>query len=767
MHSSHGSRFFSFSLIVGLLAASSCGQLDPKKDANKTLLPGRDVGCYDKLGERVTRYFSGQIETAEWEDTFDCVNDQLTFFKKYVRGNVSGGYNRADIAALVRQFLIVKRPVSDQFIASIFDIKASIFGGSENVITTAQIDQFLRLSEVLRKETVALLPALQARKHTPSSENLLQLSDGVSIFGTRVGNFLGSMNGTHPVPKESFLPFVRELLIMHGGDGALVDKYGDFVRNFKVVVAGGNADVIEAATWPSIIREGFSLGGVLFAMRDMEKISFASSEDRDFFNLEIVKRTQGIMNRVIAMHGDGIPLELFDPVIDTLPWDELNPAKRAALKKDLRPIVFKLLKSGVPNWLTPAAIRTGVSLYESGIRSQIHLKRIYRSLPPDALSKDFESAARKYLYSVSAGREQEEVNRLIEVSKTYVGLFAEGSAEMEFTNSRRETRTQNHMIRMSWSKLAIQYAFSIYAKGPEVSPGVRSARTEDLVELTSDFIHILREWKLAHPQLTPMEMATKRFREGNLFMPTSNGDAFLDPVETTYYVAFLFSSSAFSGRIFNAITQNHPNWSACPIVGYDELGQEAVEAKCFREIYFSNPQIFWNNFPGLQVAYAKMTFAEKAALARAMEIASRKGGYSENPVGPFDTDSFAALPHYVEDMLERFDVNDNEQLDKREVLDLAYPIFKGTLSRAAKNKKSNVLLKGILTYIIRYGVAPNATQLLLWCARLPFTDVAADRNALYNVVALLSSPIDLSMNKTGSSWPVLDGDLFPSVIPQH
>lgn len=761
------SRFFSFVMIAGLLAFSSCGQLDPKKDGNKTLLPGRDIGCYDKLGERVSRYFSGQIEAAEWEDTFDCVNDQVTFFKKYVRGNVSGGYNQGDIAALVRKFLIVRRPVSDQFITSIFDIKASLFGGSDKVITTAQIDEFLRLSEVLRKESLALLPALQARKHAPSSETLLQLSDGVGVFGTQIGIFFRSLHGTQSVSKDSFLPFARELLLMHGGDPTLVDKYGDFVRNFKVVIAGGNPEVIEASAWPSLVREGLSLSGVLLAMRDMDDLSFVSSEDKDVFNIEIVKRAQGVMNRVIAQHGDGIPLELFDPIIDTLPWDDLNPAKRVALKKDLRPIVFKLLKSGVPNWLTPVAIRNAVDFYESGMRSQVHLKRIFHSLPLDSSRKEFESAARKYSYSIADGREQEEINRLIEVSKSYVGLFAEGSDEMEFTNSRRETRTQNHMIRMSWSKLAIQYLFSIYAKGPMIGGGVKSARTEDLAELTTDFIHVLQEWKRAHPQLTPMEMAIKRFREGNLFMPTSNGDAFLDPIEGTYYVAFLLSSSGFSSRIFSAVTENHANWSACPIVGVDELGQDAVEAQCFRDIYFKNPQIFWTNFPGLQIAYAKMTSEEKGALARAMEVASRKGGYSENPIGPFDIDSFAALPHYVEDMLERFDINDNEVLDKREVLDLAYPIFKGTLSRAAKNVKSNLLLKGILTYIIQYGVAPSTTKLMLWCARLPFTDVVANRNALYNVVALLSSPLDITMNKTGTSWPISDGDLFPSVIPQY
>lgn len=765
MLSSPRANIFKLSLVAALFAVSSCGKMDAKE---KTLLPGRDMGCYDKLGERVSRYFNGQIEVAEWEDTFDCVSDQLTFFKKYVRGQTPEGYNQADIGALVRKFLIVNRPVSDQFIASLFDLKASVFGGSSGVITMHHIDEFLRLSEALRRETVALLPALQARKRNPSSANILKLSDDIGAFGANMATFFETLKGRQIVHKDSYLPFVRELLVIHGGDSSLVDKYEEFARSLKVVIAGGKSDAIESEIWPILIQEGAAMGGLLLASRDMDTFPFTRSEDKDVFEIELSKRVQTILTRVIAQHGSGIPLSSLDPVIDSLPSDTLTVTRRVAIKKDLRPIVYKVLKSGAKNWLTASSVRRALDLYREGMRSQVHLKKIYRGLPENLSSKDFEVAARKYLARMDTKRDREEVNTLIEISKSFVGLFAVETAEMQFTNARRETRTKNHMIRMSWFKLLIRHAFSIYATGPEISSGMKSARMEDLAELTVDFLNILKEWKLAHPELTPTEMATKRFREGNLFMPNSDGDSYFDQIEATYYVAFLFSSGAFSGRIYSRIRENSREWSACPIVGVDELGQDAFDPNCFRRVYFGNPKTFWANFPGLQVAYAKMTTAEKATLANSMEIAARRGGYSEKPIGPFDIDSFAALPHYVEDIMERFDVNDNEMLDKQEILEVAYPIFKETLSKAARGQKSNVLLKGILTYIIRYGVPPsNTIKLLAWVARLPFTNVTADRNALYKVVAILSSPLDMTKNTTGSSWPIEEGDLFPTVTAQE
>lgn len=757
-------RTFSLVVVVSTFVAHfGCGE---KKAAERTLLPGRDVGCYDALGERVGRFFEGAIENPEWQATFECVDDQVSFFKKYVRGNVPDGYNRADIAALIRKFLIVKTPVSDQFVASIFDIKASVFGGSATVITPAEIDQFLKLSEVLRKETTALLPHLQAKHRLPSGANLLKLSDQVGIFGVKLGNYLRTLRGTVDVRKESFLPFVREIIAIHGGDASLVERYGTFVRNLKVVVTGGNSEVIEAGTWSTLIQEGAAIGGLLFAYRDMEE-QLVDSGEKDLFQVDLSRQAQKVINRIINHHGTGIPLELFDPIIDTLPWNGLSKEKRLAIKHDLRPIIARALKGGVPGWLNAKAVATVIDLFEDGMRHQVHLKRIYAGLGTNPQKKDFEVAARKYLNGIAGGGEREEVNTLIGIAKSYVGLFPDNSGKMVFTNQMRETRTKNHMIRMSWFRIIMGHAFSAYATGPEGDSGQKTARKEDLSFLTQDFYQILLNWKLAHPEMTTIQMAEKRFREANLFMPTSNGDAYMDESEGIYYLAFLFSAGSFSGQTFRDVTANSRDWSACPIVGYDELHQAAVEARCFRDVYFGNPDVFWVNFPGLQAAYAKLSAQKQIELAESMEKAARRGGYSEKPIGPYDVDSFAALPHYVEDLVERFDTNDDEVLDKREILDHAYPIFKDTLAGAAPSAKGDLLLKGILTYIIKYGRAPKGTlDLLAWVARLPITKVEADRAALYRVVALLSSPLELDKNVNGSSWPIGEPNLFPTVNGQ-
>jgi hypothetical protein len=747
-----------FAAAVGFVTlGSSCGLLGlgEKKPSDSTFLPGNNIGCYDQLGPRVRRYFNGDIEEAEWLSTFDCVKEQIDFFRKYVRGAVPGGYNQPDIAAMIRRFLIVNRPVSDAFIASIFDLKASVFGGDAAVITQADLEEFLRLNEILRVQSTKLLPHLKARRANPSGENLMKLADGIALFGDELAKYLERLPGTVGVGKESFIPFARELLTMNGGDPTLVDRYGDFVRNLKVVISGGSPEVIEKGAWSILVREGAAFGGLLFAYRDMEDQSFVAGEDEDQFMVDLARRAQIALNRVIAIHGTGIPLELFDPVIDTLPWDSLTLAKRRAIKTNLRQIVYRTLQSKVRGWLNARAVANAIDFYESGMRAQIHLKKIYASLPTTPTKKDFESSARRYLSGIRSESARAEVVELIAIGNNFIGLFPEDSGQMVFTNAMRETRTLNHMNRMSWFRRAITYLFGVYATGPQTGPGEKAARIEDLGELISDLLNILQEWKLAKPSLTAVEMATKRFREANLFMPVSNGNKVLDHMEGTYYVAFLFSSGAFSGSIYRTIVDE---WRTCDANLRDELGQPAMTAACFRRAYFGHTDVFWSTFPGLQVAYSKMSDDERADLAHSMEQAARTGGYNQNPIGPYDIDSFAALPHYVEDIMERFDVNDDEKLDRREILDRAYPVFKQTLADVA-GSKSDFILKGVLTYIIYYGKAPpkGSVEFLIWCAKMRFVKIEADRNDLYRIVALLSSPLDLEKNTTGSSWP-LDPD---------
>jgi len=280
-----------------------------------------------------------------------------------------------------------------------------------------------------------------------------------------------------------------------------------------------------------------------------------------------------------------------------------------------------------------------------------------------------------------------------------------------------------------------RYLMSVYASGEDGRVTV-----EDIEKITIDFFNVFREWKLSHPDLTTRDMSIKRFREANLFMPSSDGLHYLEESEITYYIATLFSASALSSKVFNHMVYETKK---CGIIGVDELGEPGVAPKCFRENYYGNVDYHWSGFPDLAELYGEMDEYSKERLQYAMEISARKKGYNDDPLGKYDVNSFSAIPHYVEQIMIRFDVNDDGVLDKWELLNGAYPIFREAL-KDISGKSNDRFLQAVLGYVVKFGKIPKTkmekAHFVTWRATRPMWKIYARRDALYQVIAVLSSP---------------------------
>jgi hypothetical protein len=718
------------------LLLSGCGLFGSKKENDRIFQPQTDIGCLNGLGKKVGRYFKGTIEASEWEAIFNCVEDQVVFFRKFVRANAQGGYTQGDIASLMRNFLITEKPVSDEFVSTIFEIKASFFGGKPDTIAPRELDQFLNLIHVLKKESLIVLPYVQARVSDPTIQNLQAQADALAVFGQRVAGHLESRVGLHVVSKLNLIPFARELMRLLDLDPKLVNRYQDFIFSLKAIVAGGSIHAVEGFAWPIMLREGLSFSGLLLAYRDFPETSSRGPNIEGEFNLALAERATQYAEKILATHGGAIPVELLNPAIDSLPMGGLTIAKRQAIKASLPKVLKRTLHGREMGRLDIGSLKTMLDLFANGVKGQTLLEQIYSSIPASVSLEEFVSEATKNLERATDLNEQIRIQQLIDVAHEFVGLYPESSNVMYFSKEMRGMRTKNHMVRMHWYKLVGDYVLSTYA----VEKNARLGTLNDLQSLTEDFIEVLTAWKLSHPLLTPREMAIKRFREANLFTPVSNGDQYMDVTETSYYFAYLFSAANLSSKTYKSLTKI---WKVCPIVGPDEIGQPAMEARCFREHYFENFELFWAGFPDLVQSYRRMSPAKRLTLQKSMESAARRKGYNEDLIGLYDVNSFAALPHYLENVVERFDRNGDEILSKKEILTQAYPVFKQTLIDVS-GRKQDWLLQAALTYAIKFKRLPQTKKeqihFLSWAAWRPFWKVSADRGSLYEVLAILSNP---------------------------
>ncbi len=723
------------------VAGSSCGIFGNKKESSKTAQSSQDLGCLDSLSPKFGRYLDGKIEEKEWVGIFDCVVEQVNFFKEYVAGADARGYTQADIAFLIRTYLVKAKPVSNAFVKSIFEIKAGVFGGDADVLTKADLDRFNQFMLFLKGETVALLKPLQNHRLSPSSRTYLELADATAVITDHLANYLTPRIGAYSIAKESFIPFAKEMMHLFDYDSRKVDEYEELVRSVKVLLADGSKDAIEAWAWPKIFREAGAFAGLYLAYQGVDELKFTDDLQRDEYYFELVIRAHQYVNRLVGSNRNAIAYNRIFQVIDALPEGALDQKLRDAVKKSFGPLIERTLTGKTPGAVDSAAVGKAFELVEAGLRGQIWAKRIFKNLRATTTAEAFQREAFRQIERSSSPQDKQAIVELIKVAKDFIGLYTEDDSVMKFTRETTRTRTVRQIVNMNWYRKLMRHIFKQYATGPD-----HVATVDDLTRLSTDFGEILKAIGKFAPDITYESVAAKRFREANLFMPNSNGDEYVSEDESVYYIAVLVSSGTMTGRIWDKITDTG---RLCPIVGTDEMGNAAVAVKCFREIYFGRIEEFLGRFPGLVMGYRGLNTDEQSNFIRNLEVAGRKSGESESPIGTYDIDSYSALAHYVESAVIRFDTNGDEVLDRDEILDNVYPIFKRELSKVDGAPQDELMLKGLLTYLFRFGKIPTTksekAHYVWWFSKrwlsggLAWTSVQGDRFDIYNILAMISS----------------------------
>ena len=192
---------FSHAGVLALFFCSSCGLLGDKDSKSKTTKLNQSTGCLDTLGPLLRSYLKGTVDANEWVQTWTCVDDTLQTFIQYVRGSSQNAFTQDDIKLLVSRFIITGKPITPEFISGLFAMKATLFGGSTELLTKAEVNQFRILTRFLKVRTVSLIPRFWNYHNAPTRANLDEFAADLSSFGN---DLVGQLNveGHQGVSKE-------------------------------------------------------------------------------------------------------------------------------------------------------------------------------------------------------------------------------------------------------------------------------------------------------------------------------------------------------------------------------------------------------------------------------------------------------------------------------------------------------------------------------------------------------------------------------------
>ena len=725
---------------ITLCVGSSCGILGNKKEASRSL--SQEGGaCLDNLGPISNQFLDGTVNEAKWRATWDCVDDTIDLFKKFVKGSETEGYIPDDLRFLMQKFLFSKNTVSMKFVDGALAMKATLFGGTAARLSKTELDSFRALARFLKDETSALLPYLRNRKQNPTSANLRALATAVETFGIHLADYLKT--GSNPkLSIDQAVEFTTELAkLAFTTDPKTVESWTRLGLEVKSLLVHGATDGVAGADWTKILKYGAKAGGAAVAY-------FDSNGDDPAFEMEMVNRIQTVLNSSVADWGGELPFSQIEKIVDAAPTsilprlaDDFKIGVKALLHERVaivdgttthyRAAAARLLQTRTDTGIDVAAIERLLAAYRMGMRANTGLKKIYASQKEDLTKTQFEAAARTYMANLSQ-TDKNDVIRLISIANRYPGLHPSNTPEILFLD--QDKHSMNNLNRMSWYELAANLLMNAY--GSTTTELGKAATLDDLDTLIDDLHLFLFSMNMYHPLKSGV--GAKRFREANLFMPNGTGDDKMDLAETSVYFAYLFSAGRQNSRIIDLALKG-PN--PCPTLGWNvPLKLPIYDVQCFRDRFTANFKDLFVNMPHLRDELDRMTPAERVTWNQTLEYASKTTGYNQDPVTEFDMSSYAGLPHYAEAVMLRFDTNHDGSLDREETLDNVFPIFKRELATISKIK-IDFVNKAVLLYLMQKGKQPNLGDLLGWALGLEFLDdFNARRIRIYQIFAALSPP---------------------------
>lgn len=726
---------------LSVTVISSCGVLG-EKEKPSTSLSQSNAACLDELGPLTEEFLDGTVSESKWRSTWDCVDDTIGLFKTYVKGSEVNGYNASDLRLLTQRFLFAKKTVTAKLIDGALNVKAALFGGVETKLSNGELDQFRNLARFLKEETTRLIPHLRNRKINPTAQNMRAFADAISEFGDRFAIFLNTAPN-RKLTTEKALQFVTELsAISVNADSEKLTQWTRALQEVKVLLVRGETDGISGKDWTSLFKLGFRAGGAFFAYLELK-------DEDPLFELEMVERIHGVFKTSLKEWSGVFPFAQFEKIIDQLPasiFPGISEEFRAGLKTALHPrtvvsngkttvyhpAASRLLRSKSDLGMDSAALDGLLATFRAGSRGRFHLNRIYTDRTGDLLPAEFETIAKKYSGPLSKA-EQDEVARLITIAKRYLGYHVTGSNELLFGDMNRHSKS--NLSKFNWFELTA--AFLLDAYGNRTNTYGKAGSVDDLEVLVADLNPLLIATQMVHP-LRIDSTASKRFREANLFTEAGNGDDLMDLPETTIYFSFIFSAALQANRMLeSSLLGGNP----CPKVGWDvPLRMPVYEIQCFRQRFLANFHDTLSSMPKMQDEIDRMSIAEKENFYSVLENAGKITGFDPTPITKYDVTSYSGITHFVESAFHKFDRNRDGTLDRSEVLEVAFPVFKRELATMSKIK-IDFVNKAVLLYLMQYGKEPKMGQLLKWALGFEFLKkFNARRIRVYQIFAALSPP---------------------------
>lgn len=834
-------------LVIGFfgLIGGCSFQINDEAPQTKTVALGSDSsGCLKNFDQQLVDYFDGKATQAQMTELFGCWDSALDLFVERTRGAEPGVYQVSELQVFLERFFLDGQDLPDGLVREAMVLKQALLGGSREQLTKQDVQNIKEIFETFESISLTMLPYLPVtldRLVERSPEEVDELARALQSSGHQLGSTFDAMAGFYAF--DSFEKLLSEFESMLNSKNrsssgvGLVRRNMQLVRALKGILISPPYDGIHAKDWIRFLSQGAEWQAFLIQLSYLgqkydnwmygpgfKTVQQIADRGFDLLAKAIEVRPKNTItfveiNQLLdALKGfDGFPIRInFETVKEALPVLIRRLLSRAGgpaggLANGLTLDGFKYLESVYQNWLVRQA--HFVAIYQESAGQTELSQWLMNSEEILQVSEELLSSRPNWTSLNDPKEIYSEHSAVVAILSAADGrpFFPKHENFMRFRGPGLELDRQyglNHFSQVNWRWAVVEVLMKGYVRENKrianfeflhqnLNRPELGSTLEELEEFYYNFRQLGVELNLFDPRY--FDSAQKRFRESNLFTYVGNGDGYLTAVEAVELLAILVPAVQLAHKMHHQVSRACPSPSNCGRRCLDVFNKPSIEASCYRNLMFyahlkdpsREPEYrrYYERMPSL-VGYLDSieSLKKMKEFVCYFEKATRIAGYTEEGINNArveskDSEGYQVIAHYVEVIMEKYDLNKNGKIDhyrKKELdpkngkpneAELIYKRFANELKKAIaklaskpgiigwfikNNIKTDEDRRKILYYLIAHGDLPSAGGWVSWNLGGHKKTFGGDRGNIFKIFGMLKGALSSELDKENSPAALAD-----------
>ncbi|MCX7978374.1 MAG: hypothetical protein N2578_05165 [Bdellovibrionaceae bacterium] len=747
-------------LVFPLISCSDFLRGEGSKRDNQVELQTQKLSCLNTVPNRMHQLTTLEAEKVDIDALSDCLDNAFTEFRLKTKGSTSSGYTPENLRTFFNDYFTRKTQISPQLAREIFVLKAALVGGSEQELTKAEIQRLQSLLKDLAELLKEMRPWLTTLNFSNTKSTAEEIRASVGVLRGALINLLKKTElARSRYTFANFTTLLNELRVFIGREHETVLT---LMGPVKVILFGEQANFQSERDWRSAIFTATELLEIGLLAYNRFQSGFELNEQSIDPTAELISGGLRLLGQSWQVEQQGgIPFHQIDRLIDLLEQEQVVtfPVPAAVIKSVYPRLTLKIFDP----------VRRGddrgfhkiEKVHLAAMQREIHIFRlnqlmmdkgvaagIRRGLKAEELMKSFPEAEARQMANT-----HEEYIALTKASYNFAKLL-EGNPTLRFLpDGRFIIQYSRSPSPWSWQERALSNLFYSFTRAMLLSYGdlpsgeiYRAVLTEsDLVEWYDDFKPLGIALKAFDPRSG--NSGSRSFHEANNFTRTTDGNQVLTMAELWEYVSMLVVGGLISGRTLRSEIEA----SGCVVLGAkDVFDLPLFEEKCFSRALRSKFGVIFSNLPSFSKWVQGLNEANWNDFFRALLSTSKTDPDLRGLIEHGDIRTMVMVIHYIENLMVKFDADQNGSLNTREVRTAA-PYFLPFL-KSRVDVRSDTVLTEAFVYLVMKSEKPDFWSLLSYQVER-FSDwmgltgkEIADRAQMARVLQVLKSELKKPQN---------------------